>query len=105
KPHGDHRGTKDSDIQTCGGVRKRFRDGQMPGDNNAGDMLFAELHTTGLLFGFRQAFEIARLGVSKYLNTFAREVSKKTGKRQTRAIDGRFADFSFEAESGSNQFE
>jgi hypothetical protein len=39
------------------------------------------------------------------LNTFAREVSKKTGKRQTGTIDSRFADFSFEAEGGSNQFE
>ena len=59
-----------------------FGNGQMAGDDHARDMLFAELQTTGLLFGFRQTLQIARFRISKDLNTFTRKIGKKTGKRQ-----------------------
>jgi hypothetical protein len=77
----------------------------MSGNNHAGDLLFAQLQAPGFLFGLRQAFLVARLGISKDLNTFTREIGKKTRKRQTGAIDGRFPDFTLETERRPDQLE
>jgi hypothetical protein len=77
----------------------------MAGNNYAGNLLLAQLQAPGFLFGLRQAFQVARFGISKDLNTFTREIGKKTGKRQTWAIDGGFPDFTLETERWPNQLE
>jgi hypothetical protein len=76
----------------------------MSGDNHARDVLLAELQTTSLLLVEGQTFQIAYLCISKNLNTFTCEISKKTGKSEAGPVDGGFADLALEAESRSNQF-
>ena len=76
----------------------------MSGNDHARDMLLAELQATSLLFIGLQAFQIAYLRVAKDLNTFAREISEKSRKSETRSVDSWFADLPLEAESRSDQF-
>jgi len=105
KPHRHHRGAKDGDFELSRGIREGLGNSEMAGNDDAGDMLLAKLQTAGLLLGFRQALQIASLGIAKDLNTFSRKIGKKSGKRQPRTINGWFADFSLEAEGRTNQFE
>src|SRR5215469_12647822 len=67
-------------------------------------MLFAELVTAFFLLGSIQAFQIANLSITKYLNSFPRKIDKKTGECQTRPINGRLANLAFKAKRRSDEF-
>src|SRR6516225_2654238 len=67
-------------------------------------MLFAELVTAFFLLGGFQAFQVANLSITKYLNSFPRKIDKKTGKRQTRPINGRLANLAIKTKRRSDEF-
>jgi hypothetical protein len=87
----------------CGGFGECSRDWEAARDDDAGNMLEAKLGATFPLFVEIQTFQIAILCIAEDLNTFLREIDKKTGKGQPWTIDGRFPNFSVKSVGWTHQ--
>jgi hypothetical protein len=103
--HRNHWGAENGDLIFSGGFSERTGDGESAGDDDAGDMLLTKLGAALSLFLEAQTFQVTILCVSKDLNTFLREIDKKSGKGKPRSIDGWFPDLSVESVCWTNQLQ